>query len=52
MIASFAICALTSAMLVLRSVKGTMLTIARDAHRCAEAAQKNVEGWQEESDEG
>jgi hypothetical protein len=48
----FAACALTSAMLVLRSVKGTILTIARDAHRCAETAPKNVEGWQEDSDEG
>jgi hypothetical protein len=39
-------------MLVLRSVKGIMLTTARYAHRCAEAAQKNVKGWQEDSDEG
>jgi hypothetical protein len=30
---------------VLRNVKGTMLTIAKDVHRHAVAALKNVEGW-------
>jgi hypothetical protein len=44
---SFAICALTSVMLVLRNVKGTMLITARDVHKHAAAVLKNVEGWQD-----
>jgi hypothetical protein len=32
-------------MLVLRSVKGMMLTTASNARRHAAAAPKNVEGW-------
>jgi len=42
---SFATYAPTSAMHVLRNVKGTMLTTARDAHKHAAAVPKNVEGW-------
>jgi hypothetical protein len=30
---------------VLRNVKGTMLTIAKDAHKHVAAVLKNVEGW-------
>jgi hypothetical protein len=30
---------------VLRNVKGTMLIIAKDAHKHAAAVLKNVEGW-------
>jgi galactokinase/mevalonate kinase-like predicted kinase len=44
---SFAIYALTSAIHVLRNVKGTMLTIAKDAHRYAATALTNAEGWQD-----
>jgi hypothetical protein len=40
----FAASVLTYAMLVLRNVKGITLTIARDAHKCAEAVLKNAEG--------
>jgi hypothetical protein len=32
-------------MLVLRNVRGTILTTAKDAHRHAAAVLKNVEGW-------
>ena len=42
---NFAICVLTSVMHVLRNVKGTMLTTAKDAHKHAAAVLKNVEGW-------
>jgi hypothetical protein len=42
---SYAAYVLTYAMHVLRNVKGTMLTIAKDVHRYAVAALKNVEGW-------
>jgi hypothetical protein len=42
---NFATYALTSVMHVLRNVKGTMLIIAKDAHKHAAAVLKNVEGW-------
>jgi hypothetical protein len=42
---SFATYALTSVMHVLKNVKGTMLTTAKDAHKHAAAVLKNVEGW-------
>jgi hypothetical protein len=42
---SFAIYVLISAMHVLRGVKYTMLTTARDAHKHVVAVRKNVEGW-------
>ena len=42
---SFAICVQTSAMHVLRNVKGIMLITAKDAHKHAAAALKNAEGW-------
>jgi hypothetical protein len=32
---------------VLRNVKGTTLTIAKDARRYAAAVLKNAEGWQD-----
>jgi hypothetical protein len=43
--AKSATCALTSAMHVLRSAKGTILTTAKDVPRYVAAALKNVEGW-------
>jgi hypothetical protein len=40
-----AICAPTYVTLVLRSVKGMMLTTASNAHKHAAAVLKSVEGW-------
>jgi NADH:ubiquinone oxidoreductase subunit K len=42
-----AICVLMSAMLALRSVSITMLTIASNAHKYVAAVLKNVEEWQD-----
>jgi hypothetical protein len=42
---NFAICVLTSAMHVLKNVKSTMWTTAKDVPRHVAAALKNVEGW-------